>query len=227
MPDILAPKLRTVPSHLYSPKEKADLARIVNVMLEFGLSFVQEKSFQGGYVYNLDPYVVIIIIINKYRIFLFRTAHKWHISFSNILEVGVFPNCTVHRNLAYAVQQIIAQELEVERLKRASISMRLGASSENVTNTEKPEVIKSAQDRSSNNRNNTKQSEKTVAPLKEVVSVIRFSSYRPSNNLTLFTLNNFRCIEIFSEMSLRMNIKVLRSKVKRVVYPRSHRRNIL
>lgn len=55
LPDILTPKLRTVPSHLYSSKEKADLARIVNVMLEFGLSFVQEKSPQGGYIYNLDP----------------------------------------------------------------------------------------------------------------------------------------------------------------------------
>lgn len=58
LPDLLAPRLRTVPSHLYSSKEKADLARIVDLMLEFGLSFVQEKNLQGGYIYNLDPYVV-------------------------------------------------------------------------------------------------------------------------------------------------------------------------
>lgn len=56
LPDLLSPKLRTVPSHLYSPKERADLTRIINVMLEFGLSFVQEKNSQGGYIYNLDPY---------------------------------------------------------------------------------------------------------------------------------------------------------------------------
>jgi len=61
LPDILAPRLRTVPSHLYSPKEKFDLARIINVMLEFGLSFVQEKNLQGGYIYNLDPYAIILI----------------------------------------------------------------------------------------------------------------------------------------------------------------------
>lgn len=61
LPDLLAPKLRTVPSHLYSSKEKADLARIINVMLDFGLSFVQEKNPQGGYIYNLDPYVATMI----------------------------------------------------------------------------------------------------------------------------------------------------------------------
>lgn len=60
LPTILAPKLRIVPSHLYSSKEKADLVRIINVMLDFGLSFVQEKNLQGGYIYNLDPYVVTL-----------------------------------------------------------------------------------------------------------------------------------------------------------------------
>lgn len=61
LPDLLAPRLRIVPSHLYSAKEKADLARIVNVMLEFGLSFVQERNPHGGYIYNIDPYVAIPI----------------------------------------------------------------------------------------------------------------------------------------------------------------------
>lgn len=207
LPDILAPKLRTVPSHLYSPKEKADLARIINVMLEFGLSFVQEKSFQGGYIYNLDPYV--ITIANKQRIFLLRTVHKCHIFFSNILEVGIFPDCNVHRNLAYAVQQIIAQELEIERLKRTSISTKLGVSSENETDPKKPEIIRSAQNRSSNQPNNTKQSEKNVISLKEIVSFMRFSFYR----LSSYT-NNFRYTRTFSEISLRMNMKVLGNKIK-------------
>ncbi|KAL0100828.1 hypothetical protein PUN28_019304 [Cardiocondyla obscurior] len=141
LPDILAPKLRTVPCHLYSPKEKADLTRIVNVMIEFGLSFVQEKNLQGGYIYNLDP---------------------------NILEIGIFPDCNVHRNLAYAIQQIIAQELEVERLKRASILTGLSrVSSENMANPGKPEIIKNAQNKS-NPSNITKQSAKEL-PLKEIV----------------------------------------------------------
>ncbi|KAM0725880.1 Chromosome transmission fidelity protein 18-like protein [Formica fusca] len=153
LPDLLAPKLRTVPSHLYSPKEKADLARIINMMLDFGLSFVQEKNPQGGYIYNLDP---------------------------NILEIGVLPNCNPHRHLAYAVQQIIAQELEVERLKRASISMGLGGFSllENTTNSEKSETTKNIykdnkdnkdnKDKSSNLPNSAK-SGKNATSLKKVV----------------------------------------------------------
>ncbi|KAL6423197.1 hypothetical protein ACFW04_010103 [Cataglyphis niger] len=146
LPDLLAPKLRTVPSHLYSSKEKADLARIINVMLDFGLSFVQEKNPQGGYIYNLDP---------------------------NILEIGVLPNCNPHRHLAYAVQQIIAQELEVERLKRASISTGLGglSSFENTTNSEKSEITKNNKDnkdKSPNPLNNAK-SGKNAISLKEVV----------------------------------------------------------
>ncbi|XP_072767686.1 chromosome transmission fidelity protein 18 homolog [Anoplolepis gracilipes] len=147
LPDLLAPKLRTVPSHLYSAKEKADLARIVNVMLDFGLSFVQEKNSQGGYIYNLDP---------------------------NILEVGVFPNCNPHRYLAYAVQQIITQELEVERLRRASILTGLGAVSlsENMANSGKSKTTENnkdnKKDKSSNPPNGTKAG-KSATSLKEVV----------------------------------------------------------
>ncbi|XP_012539347.1 chromosome transmission fidelity protein 18 homolog [Monomorium pharaonis] len=156
LPDILAPKLRTVPSHLYSPKEKADLIRIINVMVEFGLSFVQEKSPQGGYVYNLDP---------------------------NILEVGVFSDCNAHRSLAYAVQQIIAQELEFERLKRANILTGLGeVDSETMTNSEKSEVTESVQNKSSNLLNNSKQIGKNVTTLKETVYKDFFGNIITSEN---------------------------------------------
>ncbi|EFN74480.1 Chromosome transmission fidelity protein 18-like protein [Camponotus floridanus] len=153
LPALLAPKLRIVPSHLYSSKEKADLVRIINVMLDFGLSFVQEKNPQGGYIYNLDP---------------------------NILEVGVLPNCNPHRYLAYAVQQIIAQELEVERLKRASILTGISGVSllENTTNSGESENTKNNKnntkntknnkDNSSNSLNSTK-SGKNATSLKEVV----------------------------------------------------------
>ncbi|XP_018394126.1 PREDICTED: chromosome transmission fidelity protein 18 homolog [Cyphomyrmex costatus] len=143
LPDILTPRLRTVPSHLYSSKEKSDLARIINVMLEFGLSFVQEKNSQRGYIYNLDP---------------------------NILEIGVFFNCNTHRSLAYAVQQIIAQELEVERLKRASILTGLGeVNSENTAKPVNLEIVENVQNVSSDVVNNTKQSSKNATSFKEIV----------------------------------------------------------
>ncbi|XP_032677350.1 chromosome transmission fidelity protein 18 homolog isoform X2 [Odontomachus brunneus] len=157
LPDLLAPKLRTVPSHLYSSKEKADLVRIVNVMLEFGLSFVQEKNPQGGYIYNIDP---------------------------NILDIGILPNCNVHRCLAYAVQQIITQELEVERLKRASISMGLGEinNTENVTNSKNPVITEKIQDKSSNGSTNAKQFGKNETSLKEVVYKDFFGNIITSEN---------------------------------------------
>lgn len=93
------------------------------------------------------------------------------------MEVGVLPDCNVHRSLAYAVQQIITQELEVERLKRASILTGLGRvpwqSLENMTNPGKPESVQNR----SNLSNNTKQPRKNVTSLKEIVSLTRFFFY--------------------------------------------------
>lgn len=55
LPDLLCPRLRTVSGHLQSTKERNDLARLVNVLLEFGLTFAQERTSDGIYDYNLDP----------------------------------------------------------------------------------------------------------------------------------------------------------------------------
>ena len=40
--------------------------------------------------------------------------------FSNIWEIGVFPDCKVRKPLSYAVKQIVIQELETARLQRAA-----------------------------------------------------------------------------------------------------------
>jgi chromosome transmission fidelity protein 18 len=55
LPDLLSPRLRSVNAHLYSEKEKEELNRLVNLMLDFGLTFTQEKKADGGYDYYLDP----------------------------------------------------------------------------------------------------------------------------------------------------------------------------
>lgn len=55
LPDLLSPKLRSVNAQLYSAVEKQDLERLVNLMLDFGLTFTQEKKPEGGYEYCLDP----------------------------------------------------------------------------------------------------------------------------------------------------------------------------
>lgn len=55
--DLLTPPLRSVSYHLYSAMEKADLARLVDVLLHLGLNLVQDRTPEGGYVYNLEPWV--------------------------------------------------------------------------------------------------------------------------------------------------------------------------
>jgi len=77
----------------------------------------------------------------------------------------------MHRRLAYSIQQIIAHELEVERLKRASILTGLGeVNLENVANSGRPEITKTIQNKSFDLSNNMKQCEKNVTSLKEIVS---------------------------------------------------------
>ncbi|CAK9798019.1 Chromosome transmission fidelity protein 18 homolog [Anthophora quadrimaculata] len=104
LPDLLSPRLRTVSGHLHSAKEKDDIVRLVNILIDFGLTFTQEKNLDGTYDYKLDP---------------------------DIFEIGVFPDCKSRRTLVYAVKQIIVQELEAERLRRAANMTK------NVTNSTK------------------------------------------------------------------------------------------
>ncbi|KAF3427800.1 hypothetical protein E2986_02125 [Frieseomelitta varia] len=97
LPDLLSPQLRTVSGHLHSDKEKNDINRLVNVLIDFGLTFIQEKNFDERYDYKLDP---------------------------NIFEIGIFPDCKYRRTLIYAVKQIIVQELEAERLRRVENAIK-------------------------------------------------------------------------------------------------------
>ncbi|XP_043280438.1 chromosome transmission fidelity protein 18 homolog [Venturia canescens] len=99
LPQLLTPKLRSVSGHLYSPNERADLTRLINVLLELGLSFVHTKSDDRSFDYTLDP---------------------------NLLEIGILPDCKLRRSMPYAVKQIVAQELEIERVRRAEKSGATG-----------------------------------------------------------------------------------------------------
>lgn len=53
--DILNPRLRTISGNLYSPTERADLMRTIQVMLDFGITMIQEKINEGNYDYKLEP----------------------------------------------------------------------------------------------------------------------------------------------------------------------------
>ncbi|KAF7417433.1 hypothetical protein HZH68_000086 [Vespula germanica] len=93
LPDLLNPQIRTVSGHLYSSAEKAHLSRVVNIMLDFGLTLVQEKNTEGRYEYQLNP---------------------------NICEIGCFHDCKKRMKISYAVLQIISQELQIEYVKKSA-----------------------------------------------------------------------------------------------------------
>ncbi|XP_014610820.1 PREDICTED: chromosome transmission fidelity protein 18 homolog [Polistes canadensis] len=93
LPDLLNPQIRTVSGHLYSSTEKANLSRVVNIMLDFGLTLVQEKNTEGRYEYKLNP---------------------------DIYDIGCFNDCKNRIKIPYTILQIISQELQIEFVKRST-----------------------------------------------------------------------------------------------------------
>ncbi|XP_054017272.1 chromosome transmission fidelity protein 18 homolog [Dryobates pubescens] len=89
--DIIAPKLRPVNPQLYSPKEKQQLADLVSTMLAYNLTYQQERLPEGQYSYRLDP---------------------------NVEDICRFPGLPARRQLSYQARQLIAREVELERMRR-------------------------------------------------------------------------------------------------------------
>ncbi|NP_001084621.1 chromosome transmission fidelity protein 18 homolog [Xenopus laevis] len=89
--DVLSPKLRPVNTQLFSTKEKQQLAELINTMLAYNLTYHQERTMEGQYVYKLDP---------------------------NVEDVCRFPDLPVRKPLTYQTKQLIAREIELERMRR-------------------------------------------------------------------------------------------------------------
>ncbi|XP_030341158.1 chromosome transmission fidelity protein 18 homolog isoform X2 [Strigops habroptila] len=89
--DIIAPKLRPVNTQLYSLKEKQQLADLISTMLAYNLTYHQERLPEGQYVYKLDP---------------------------NVEDVCRFPDLPARRQLSYQAKQLIAREIELEKMRR-------------------------------------------------------------------------------------------------------------
>uniref|UniRef100_A0A670XRY0 Chromosome transmission fidelity protein 18 homolog n=1 Tax=Pseudonaja textilis TaxID=8673 RepID=A0A670XRY0_PSETE len=53
--EIISPKLRPVNTQLYSQKEKEQLSQLINIMLTYNLTYHQERTPEGQYIYRLDP----------------------------------------------------------------------------------------------------------------------------------------------------------------------------
>jgi chromosome transmission fidelity protein 18 len=52
---ILSPSLRPVNKQLIKPEERVVLMRLVEIMIHYQLTFVQEKTEDGQFVYRLEP----------------------------------------------------------------------------------------------------------------------------------------------------------------------------
>ncbi|XP_071427544.1 chromosome transmission fidelity protein 18 homolog [Pithys albifrons albifrons] len=89
--DIIAPRLRPVNTQLYSQKEKQQLAELISTMLAYNLTYQQERLPEGQYVYKLDP---------------------------NVEVVCRFPDLPARRQLSYQTKQLIAREIELEKMRR-------------------------------------------------------------------------------------------------------------
>lgn len=97
-------------------------------------------------------------------------------SFSNIFEISIFPDCKYHRTLTYPVKQILVQELEAERLRRAANAIK------NVTQNKNENAVKentttnedSREDLVAKTRNNIISIESKEIQTKEIVSIIFF-----------------------------------------------------
>lgn len=53
---IITPSFRPISLHLYTEEEKKCLEHVVNVMVDYNLSYVQERTPDGGYDYKLGSY---------------------------------------------------------------------------------------------------------------------------------------------------------------------------
>ncbi|KAM6299110.1 chromosome transmission fidelity protein 18 homolog [Aegotheles albertisi] len=89
--DIIAPKLRPVNTQLYSLREKQQLAALISTMLAYNLTYHQERLPEGQYTYKLDP---------------------------NVEDVCRFPELPARRQLTYQAKQLIAREIELEKMRR-------------------------------------------------------------------------------------------------------------
>ncbi|CAL1547262.1 unnamed protein product [Lymnaea stagnalis] len=94
--DILQPTLRPVNTQLYSNREKEELSNVVKIMISYNMTYHQEKTPEGQYVYALEP---------------------------NVEEVVKFPGLKQRKQLTYAAKQMIAREIDLEKMRRSESSV--------------------------------------------------------------------------------------------------------
>jgi len=100
---VVQPSLRPVNTQLFSPKEKAELANVVSVHIAYNLTYQQERDLETGqYVYKMDP---------------------------DVESVVCFPGTKRLVSLSYGIKQLIAHEIELEKMRRIDAAIAANAAS--------------------------------------------------------------------------------------------------
>jgi len=89
---ITLPNLRPVNTKLFSESEKQVFSSLVSTLISYNLTYKQERNLEGQYTYVLEP---------------------------NIEELVVFPGLPQRRQLLYATKQLIAREVEMEKMRQS------------------------------------------------------------------------------------------------------------
>ncbi|XP_063865703.1 chromosome transmission fidelity protein 18 homolog isoform X1 [Scylla paramamosain] len=89
---IIQPTLRPVSTQLYSKEEQQELANLVDTMIGYNLTYIQEKDVNGLYSFKLDP---------------------------DIGDIVLFGDSKPAKELSYYSRQLIAREIELEKVRRS------------------------------------------------------------------------------------------------------------
>uniref|UniRef100_A0A1I8HLL0 PDZ domain-containing protein n=1 Tax=Macrostomum lignano TaxID=282301 RepID=A0A1I8HLL0_9PLAT len=118
--DILQPSLRPVSTHLYTAKERRDLATLVDCMICYGLHYTQQRSPDGQMQFALEPPLDQLVRFSEPPAAAPPAATTTTSTTST--SAGRRPP------LSGAVKQLVARELQAERLRRAdaAAAARLG-----------------------------------------------------------------------------------------------------
>uniref|UniRef100_T1INU3 Saposin B-type domain-containing protein n=1 Tax=Strigamia maritima TaxID=126957 RepID=T1INU3_STRMM len=95
---ILRPPLRPLNTRLLSAHERDELKSLVALMVELNLNLVQKRSVEGQYSVEMEPNIDELVR------FPFNWQHK-------------------HRDLSYAAKQLVAREIELEKVRRGERKM--------------------------------------------------------------------------------------------------------
>uniref|UniRef100_A0AAR2JUC5 Chromosome transmission fidelity protein 18 homolog n=1 Tax=Pygocentrus nattereri TaxID=42514 RepID=A0AAR2JUC5_PYGNA len=89
--ELICPRLRPVNPQLYSAREKQQLCELIDTMINYNLTYRQDRTPEGQYTYVLEPHVE---------------------------DVVRFPGLPPRKQLTYQVKQLIARETELEKMRR-------------------------------------------------------------------------------------------------------------